>query len=117
MNTIWTDFVSFWENDVWAGLKLLFQNTVSAEVAALTPIVQSVVATVETDLKGATSLSQIASSVATVFTSVASQAEAAAISAGASSLITTVSSVLAGVLPSTSSAATPVTPASPPAAS
>lgn len=113
MSSIWTDFVSFWENDVWAGLKSLFQNTISAEVAALTPIVQQVVSTVENDLKSATSLSQVGTTIASVFTSVASQAEAAAVSAGASSLITTVSSALGNLLSSSTASTQATTPTLP----
>jgi len=117
MNTIWTDFVNFWENDVWSGLKKLFQVTVTNEVAALTPIAQTVVATIEADLKNVTNLSGAATVIGNVFTSVASQAEAAAVSAGAASLITVVSSALGNLLSSQSNAATPADTPTPPVAS
>ena len=112
MNTIWQDFVNFWENDIWAGLKHLFSTTISAEVQALTPIATQVISTIESDLRAATNLGQVGTIIGSAFTSVASQAEAAAISAGASSLITVVSSALGSVLDT----ATPVAPPSPPEA-
>lgn len=115
MNSIWTDFVNFWENDVWAGLKKLFSTTISAEVQALTPIATQVISTIENDLKAATNLSQIGTIVGGAFSAVASQAEAAAVSAGASSLITVVSSALGGVLGTTAAAS--VGAPTPPAAS
>lgn len=115
LSTIWTDFVNFWENDVWAGLKALFQTTVTAEVNALAPIAEQVVSTLETDLKAVTDLSGAATVIGNVFTSVASQAEAAAVSAGAASLITAVSSALGNLLSSSSAATSTTPPASPPA--
>lgn len=113
LTTIWDDFTGFWTNDFWPGLKNLFRTTVTAEVNALAPIAQTVVSTVEADLKNVTNLSGAATVIGNVFTSVASQAEAAAVSAGAASLITAVSSALGNLLSSQSTASAPVTPDTP----
>ena len=126
-NALWDDFTGFWSNTVWPGLKNLFRVTVTNEVTALAPIAESVVSTVEYDLKGVASLSGAATVIGGVFSLLRlHEAEAAAVSAGAASLVTAVSSALGNLfsttaavspaaLPEPSPAPSDTAPATPPA--
>ena len=113
VTSIWDGFVGFWENDVWAGLKKLFQITIQDEVTALMPIASQVITAIENDILAATSLSNFGSLIGKAFSDVAAAAEAAGISAAKSSLVTVVTSAIGSVLGNAAAATPAVAPSDP----